>query len=228
MRWRRRYPVDGREYALKLAPFILLAGVTALAGCQQQPANDGQQPQPQPNMAQQQPDPAAQERERARQEMGELRYVVDKSDRKVRVYRGQQEIEAHDVTIGTSEYETPTGEWTIQQVDINPEWVPPDSDWAKDEERQPPGDPDNPMGRARLIFSSPYSIHGTDETDTLGTKASHGSIRVANEIVLRLAEMTLKAGGAWEGDGWFRRMTESRNQMHQIRLDNPVRIEVQE
>jgi lipoprotein-anchoring transpeptidase ErfK/SrfK len=213
---------------LKLAPYALLAAATALAGCQQQPAADQQQQQTNMAAQQPQPDPRQQERDRARQEIGELRFVVDKSDRKVRVFRGQQEVASHDVAIGTSEHETPTGSWQIHQVDINPEWIPPESEWAKDEERQPPGDPDNPMGRARLIFQSPYSIHGTDETDSLGKKESHGSIRVANEVVLQLAEMVLKAGGLWDGDDWFRRMTENRTEMFQLRLDNPVPIEVQE
>ena len=59
---------------------------------------------------------------------------------------------------------------------------------AGDREPQPPGDPDNPMGRARLVYQMPYTIHGTDNLDSLGQAVSHGSIRLANEHVIPLAE----------------------------------------
>jgi lipoprotein-anchoring transpeptidase ErfK/SrfK len=213
---------------LRLPALLFLAFGLAAGACQQAPqqtqetaAAPDAQPQPQP-------DPRQVERDRARQEMGEVRFVVDKSDRKVRVYRGDQVIRTHDVAIGESEHPTPTGSWRFERVDINPEWIPPDSEWAEDRERKGPGDPDNPMGRARLVFNMPYTIHGTDALDSLGRAASHGSIRVANEVVLELAELLLRAGGAWEGEQWFRNMTENRQTEHQVRLDNPVPIEVVE
>lgn len=167
-------------------------------------------------------------RDRARQEAGEVRFVVDKSDREVRVFRGDEQIRTHDVAVGSSEHETPTGEWTFDRVDLNPEWIPPDSEWAEDRERKAPGAPGNPMGRARLVFNMPYTIHGTDNLDSLGKAVSHGSIRVANENVIPLAELLLKAGGAWEGEQWFRKMAENRNEEYQIELPEDVRIEVQE
>jgi lipoprotein-anchoring transpeptidase ErfK/SrfK len=170
----------------------------------------------------------AQMREQGRAEFRDLRFVVDKSERQVRVYNGDRLLRTEQVAIGDSDHETPTGSWEIRQVDINPEWIPPDSEWAEDRERKAPGDLENPMGRARLIFDPPYSIHGTDDLESLGTAASHGSIRVANEVVLELVEKVLKAGGAWEGDEWFRERIGNRNQEFQIRLDNPVPIEVQD
>jgi lipoprotein-anchoring transpeptidase ErfK/SrfK len=170
----------------------------------------------------------AQMREQGRAEFQDLRFVVDKSEREVRVFNGDQLLRTEQVTIGESDHETPTGSWQINQVDINPEWIPPDSEWAEDRERKAPGDPENPMGRARLLFDPPYTIHGTDDLESLGQAASHGSIRVANEVVLQLAEMVLKAGGAWEGDEWFRERINNRDREFQIRLENAVPIEVQE
>lgn len=212
---------------MRLLTLLMLAVALLFAGaCRQAPQTDetASAPQAQPP----QPDPRQQARERARQETGEIRFVVDKSDRKVRVYRGDQMLREHDVAIGTSEHETPTGSWSFERVDLNPEWIPPDSEWAEDRERRGPGDPQNPMGHARLVFNMPYTIHGTDELDSLGTAASHGSIRVANSVVVELAEMLLRAGGAWDGDEWFRNMRETRDEEFQIRLENPVPIEVVE
>jgi murein L,D-transpeptidase YcbB/YkuD len=96
----------------------------------------------------------------------------------------------------------------------------------RDRERKAPGDPDNPLGRARLIFDPPYSIHGTDEIDSLGTAASHGSIRVANPVVVDLARLLLQAGGGWQGEAWFQERVNNRTEMTEIRLDRPVAIEV--
>jgi len=61
----------------------------------------------------------------ARAEYEGLRFVVDISDRKVRLLRGDRQLEEHDVAVGSQRWPTPTGSWTIHQVDINPDWNPP-------------------------------------------------------------------------------------------------------
>ena len=134
----------------------------------------------------------------------------------------------HDVAIGASKWETPTGQWTFDRVDLNPEWVPPDSPWAEGESPEALGDPENPMGRARLVFNMPYTLHGTDDLTSLGKAASHGSIRIANPDVIFLAELLLKAGGAWEGEQWFRSMTQNRARELQVELPYDIPIEVRE
>ena len=165
----------------------------------------------------------------ARRELQDLRFVVNISDRKLRLMQGDRQTAEHDVAVGSEKWPTPTGSWEIHRVDLNPEWVPPKSEeWAEDRERKAPGDPENPMGRARLVYRMPNTIHGTDNLDSLGKATSHGSIRVANEVVLQLAEKLLRAGGAWEGPEWFKKMTENREKEHQIELENPVPIEVKE
>lgn len=165
----------------------------------------------------------------ARAELQDLRFVVDISDRKVRLLQGDRMVREHDVAVGSEEWPTPTGSWQIHQVDINPAWTPPtDEEWAKDEEPQKAGAPDNPLGRARLVYRMPNTIHGTTDVASLGKAVSHGSIRVSNEVVLQLAEILLKAGGSWEGPDWFRNMVANPTREFQIRLENPVPILVQE
>ncbi len=171
----------------------------------------------------------AKAREEARRELESLRFVVDISDRKIRAYAGDELKATHDVAVGTEEWPTPTGSWEFHRVDLNPEWNPPKSEeWAEDEEQQAPGSADNPMGHARLVYRMPNSVHGTDDLDSLGKAASHGSIRVANDVVIELAEMLLKAGGSWEGPRWFQQMTEKRTEEYQIPLERKIPIEVQE
>ena len=132
------------------------------------------------------------------------------------------------IAIGKPTIRTPVGAWKIHRVDINPEWIPTNEPWARDRTRKAPGDPANPMGRARLVYRMPNTIHGTDDTASLGRMVSHGSIRVSNAIVLDLAEMLLRAGGSWEATEWFRQMTEDRTREYRISLKNPVPVEVRE
>lgn len=167
-------------------------------------------------------------RDQARTEMQNLRLVVDQSDRELLIYRGDQLVQRHPVAVGTEENPTPIGDFAFHRVDLNPRWVPPDSDWAEDRDPQPPGDPDNPMGRARLVYQMPYTIHGTGDLNSLGKAVSHGSIRLANENVVPLAEMMLKAGGAWEGPSWFQRMTQNRTEEYQVPLEQDIPLQIQE
>jgi lipoprotein-anchoring transpeptidase ErfK/SrfK len=157
---------------------------------------------------------------------GELRFYVSLNGRMLTVFRGSEVVSTHDVAIGQPDHPTPTGNWRINQVDLNPEWTPPDSEWARDREPKPAGHPENPMGRAKLIYAAPFTIHGTDELDSLGRAASHGSIRVSNEDVIELARLLLREGGVWKGEEWFQEILEDRKQLREIRLDNPVRIQV--
>ena len=188
------------------------------------------QAQPQQNQQQMQQQAQLQQmRTQARQEMQDLQVVVDLSDRQLRVMRGGEMFRNAPVAVGTEEWPTPTGSWDFHRVDINPEWIPPkEEEWAEDEERKAPGDPENPMGQARLVYRMPNTVHGTNDLNSLGKASSHGSIRVANEVVLQLAEMLLKAGGAWEGDQWFQQMVQNRTEEYQINLPEPIPILVQE
>lgn len=71
-------------------------------------------------------------------------------------------------------------------------------------------------------------VHGTEDSQSLGKASSHGSIRVANDVVLQLAELLLKAGGSWKGLKWFQLMTEHRTKEHQVPLQQRIPISVQE
>ncbi len=104
-------------------------------------------------------------------------------------------VAEHDVAVGSEKWPTPTGAWQIHRLGMNPEWNPPkNEEW----ERKTLGDPANPMGRARLVYRMPNTTHGTDNLESLGKATSQGSIRVAKEAILQLAETLLRAGGAWK------------------------------
>lgn len=158
----------------------------------------------------------------------DMELEVDLSARELHVYRGGQRVATHPVAVGSREWPTPTGEWTIGQVIFNPRWVPPEEEWAKDEEIAEPGDPDNPLGAAQLVYSPPNSIHGTNEPASLGQAVSHGSIRAANEVVIELARQIMEAGGAARDEAWFRSATQNNRVRQDVSIPNPVPIRVVE
>lgn len=157
-----------------------------------------------------------------REAQPQIRIEVSISDRELYVLQNDDTIRTLPVAVGSSEYPTPTGEFEIDQVDWNPDWTPPESEWSEDEEYTPPGDPDNPMGRVRIVYNMPYTIHGTEETESLGKAVSHGSIRVANEEAIELAKLVMEAGGAPKSEVWYDSVLASPTEMETVTLPEPV------
>jgi lipoprotein-anchoring transpeptidase ErfK/SrfK len=127
----------------------------------------------------------------------DIRVEVDIAARRVVVLDAFADTLAqHAVAVGSKEWPTRTGEWTISQVVLNPTWIPPtDESWAEDADSVSPGDPANPLGRAQLVYDLPRSLHGTNEPSSIGKAVSHGSIRLTNDAVLTLAELLLRRTG---------------------------------
>jgi lipoprotein-anchoring transpeptidase ErfK/SrfK len=200
---------------------IVLAAAVLLGGCRVDDADrEPAQPAAETPGFQQQPG------QQDLQQQRDMRLEVNLERRELTVYRGGQAVETHRVAVGREEYPTPTGEWTIDRVVFNPRWVPPDSEWAEDEETKEPGDPENPLGDAQLIFDRPYSIHGTIEPGSIGQAVSHGSIRVTNDVAMQLARQVIEAGGAQRDESFFRQMREDRSREYEVSIPNPVPIRV--
>lgn len=159
----------------------------------------------------------------------DLRLEVNLGARELYVYRNDERIATHPVAVGSSEWPTRTGEWTINQVVWNPRWVPPEEEsWAEDEEVAEPGAPDNPLGRAQLVYDAPRSIHGTNEPESLGKAVSHGSIRVSNDVARELARMVMESGGAERPEDFYTRVRENRSERVDVPIPNGVPIRVVE
>jgi lipoprotein-anchoring transpeptidase ErfK/SrfK len=207
---------------MRRVPLVLTAAALLLGGCTFSDSSDDAQAQRDslPDQAAQPAQPAPTPRP------PDLRIEVDVGARQLHVYRGGQVVETHPVAVGSSEWPTPTGEWTIGQVIFNPRWIPPEESWAEDEEEVEPGDPENPLGRAQLVYAAPNSIHGTNEPESLGQAVSHGSIRVANDVAVRLARAVMEAGGAPRDEAWFAQAQRDSTQRQEVVIPNPVPIVV--
>ncbi|MEX2584393.1 MAG: L,D-transpeptidase [Gemmatimonadota bacterium] len=163
------------------------------------------------------------------QDAANARVEVDISERKLYVYNDGSLMNSFDVAVGMPEHPTPTGTFTMDRIIWNPDWVPPDVEWAEDETRKAPGDPENPMQGAKIFFEYPdYYIHGTNARETLGSAASHGCIRMNPVDVENLAEFLQKAGGSDRSDAWFDRIRASDTEKTEVRLEDPITVVIRE
>jgi lipoprotein-anchoring transpeptidase ErfK/SrfK len=104
--------------------------------------------------------------------------VIRRSANELRYYEGTRLAQSFGVATGQSVYPTPTGHFTIVDMQLDPWWRPPDSDWAKGLKPIPPG-PGNPLGTRWMGLDSPgVGIHGTPDDASIGYSASHGCIRM--------------------------------------------------
>ncbi len=107
------------------------------------------------------------------------RIVVNLRKFRVSVVRDGKAVVSFPIAYGTAAYPTPTGDYKIVNKQSNPTWTPPpDSSWAKGLGPIPPGR-GNPLGTRWMGTSAPYvGIHGTPADSSIGSRASHGCIRM--------------------------------------------------
>ena len=94
----------------------------------------------------------------------------------------------YTVAVGALGFDTPAGLYHIQNKAVDPAWHVPNSDWAGDLAGTivPGGVPENPLKARWLGIFDGAGIHGTDQTYSLGSAASHGCIRMAIPDVIEL------------------------------------------
>lgn len=154
---------------------------------------------------------------------GGVRLSADLSSRTLTVMAANGALRTFNVAVGTPDYPTPTGSFTIRKIVWNPSWIPPDSKWAKKETPKGPGEKGNPMKVAKIFFKEPdYYIHGTGWTNSLGSAASHGCLRMHPDEVAELAQFLMQNGGQAREEGWFSRVIHMRARTHTVTLTQPI------
>ena len=156
----------------------------------------------------------------------DMRLEVNIGKRELYVFSGREKIATYPVAVGKPEWPTRPGRWGIYEVVWNPWWHPPDEEWAWYRAIMAPGDPDNPLGRAQLIYDAPRSIHGTIEPASIGRAVSHGSIRVTNEVAMKLARHVMESVGIVYDEEWYSEVQNDRSRNVRIRLSQRVPIRV--
>lgn len=106
--------------------------------------------------------------------------TLDRSTFTLRLWENLKLAKTYTVAVGMEGLETPEGLYAIQEKEENPTWHVPESSWAGSLAGQdiPPG-PANPIKARWMGIFEGAGIHGTEETESLGSAASHGCVRMA-------------------------------------------------
>jgi lipoprotein-anchoring transpeptidase ErfK/SrfK len=115
--------------------------------------------------------------ERTRAAFGPVIWI-SRGSNTLHLYDGSRLVRTFGVATGQSRYPTPSGLWEIVDMQLNPWWRPPDSEWAQGLKPIPPG-PGNPLGTRWMgLNAAGVGIHGTPDAASIGYSASHGCIRM--------------------------------------------------
>ncbi len=114
--------------------------------------------------------------------------VADRANFQLRFYKNLQLVKSYTVAVGAVGFDTPAGLYHIQNKAVDPAWTVPNSGWAGDLAGTvvPGGTAENPLKARWMGIFDGAGIHGTDQTYSLGSAASHGCIRMAIPDVIEL------------------------------------------
>ena len=106
--------------------------------------------------------------------------TVDRAHFELRYFRNLKRRKTYGVAVGMPDYPTPTGRYTIVSKAKDPVWTAPDEPWAGAyrNERVDGGSAENPLKARWMGIVGGVGIHGTAAEDSIGSRASHGCIRM--------------------------------------------------
>jgi lipoprotein-anchoring transpeptidase ErfK/SrfK len=113
--------------------------------------------------------------------------IVNRSAFTLRFYKNLKLQKTYRIAVGQVGLETPAGLYHVQNKAVNPSWHVPNSAWAGSLAGTvvPPG-PSNPIKARWMGIFDGAGIHGTTETGSIGSAASHGCIRMMIPDVIEL------------------------------------------
>jgi lipoprotein-anchoring transpeptidase ErfK/SrfK len=113
--------------------------------------------------------------------------TIDRAHFKLRLFKRLHWVKTYEIAVGMAGLATPTGVYHVQEKQVNPSWHVPNSSWAGSLAGQtiPPG-PNDPIKARWLGLGGGVGIHGTAESFSIGSRASHGCIRMLVPDVIAL------------------------------------------
>ncbi|HVF78969.1 MAG TPA: L,D-transpeptidase family protein [Solirubrobacteraceae bacterium] len=112
--------------------------------------------------------------------------TIERSSFTLRLFKRLKVVKTYKVAVGLPDYPTPRGLFAIQSKQVNPVWSVPNSPWAGElaGTTVTGGSAANPLKARWMGVSGSVGIHGTGQEYTVGTRASHGCIRMrVNDVI---------------------------------------------
>jgi lipoprotein-anchoring transpeptidase ErfK/SrfK len=107
--------------------------------------------------------------------------IVHRGAFQLSLYKHLKLTKTYGIAVGRVGLETPAGLYHVQNKAINPAWTMPNSSWVAPKDRGkviPGGTAENPLKARWLGIYAGAGIHGTDDSGSIGSAASHGCIRM--------------------------------------------------
>jgi hypothetical protein len=114
--------------------------------------------------------------------------TIDRANFKLRLFKRLKFSKSYGVAVGQPAYPTPTGRFSITNKQVNPAWTAPNSPWAGElaGTTTPGGSAANPLRARWMGITNGVGIHGTSQEYSIGSRASHGCIRMRVADVIDL------------------------------------------
>ena len=114
--------------------------------------------------------------------------TVDKSNFRLRLFKRLRFVKSYGVATGLPAYPTPSGLFRITNKAVNPTWTAPNAPWAGEMAGQSVsgGAANNPLKARWLGIVNGVGIHGTGQEWSIGSRASHGCLRMRVADVIDL------------------------------------------
>jgi lipoprotein-anchoring transpeptidase ErfK/SrfK len=114
--------------------------------------------------------------------------TIDRANFKLRLFKRLKFSKSYGVAVGQPAYPTPTGRFQISDKQVNPAWTAPNSPWAGElaGTTTPGGSAANPLRARWMGIANGVGIHGTSQEYSIGSRASHGCIRMRVADVIDL------------------------------------------
>jgi lipoprotein-anchoring transpeptidase ErfK/SrfK len=117
--------------------------------------------------------------------------AINRGTYQLTLFKRLRRVKTYTIAVGQQGLETPAGEYPVVDKQVDPWWHVPNSAWAGSLAGRviPPG-PSDPLKARWIGITGGAGIHGTIDTGSLGTSASHGCIRMAIPDVIELFDRT--------------------------------------
>jgi len=138
-------------------------------------------------------------------------------------------VKTYSIGIGQKKYPLPESNRVAREIVLNPDWVPPDSDWVRAEHVTPgepieASDPKNPLGDIKIPLGDGILIH-EGKPSNLGNLVSHGCARLTEPDLLDLADNIVAAQGIAMTPDEIKKIAAG-DERKNIGLKKPIPVEI--
>ena len=132
---------------------------------------------------------------------GHIRITVNVPSFTLTFWQEGREVAKYYVGVGRKTFPIPIGLRSADRIILNPDWVPPNSEWVRESriepyERIPASDPDNPLGKIKVPLGNAYLLHEAQAPADIGNLVSHGCVRVMRDDIFDITKKVVRARGA--------------------------------